>query len=142
MSSYATKQDLIDRFGEQELIERTDRVHIPPSTVDDAVVDQALGDATSEIDGYIAARYTLPLASVPRRLVKVTCDLARYYLLGNAADDTARAAYEDGVKWLVNVSKGVVQLDKPEGGDAPAPAGGPQVSSVPHTFDPDTMRDF
>lgn len=142
MSSYATKGDLVMRFGQEELVQLTDRTNMPPATIDDDAVAQALADATSEIDGYIAAKYALPLASVPHRLVKVASDLARYYLHGKAADETVRTAYEDGVKWLVNVSKGVVQLDLAASGEAPAQTGGAQVAAVPHTFDPDTMRDF
>lgn len=127
--SYATLQDLIDRFGTEELVQLTDRASIPPAQVDETVITKALTDADAEIDGYLAARYSLPLASIPHRLVKVAADMARFYLHGKAADETIRNAYDDAVKWLVNVSKGVVQLGLLEAGGQPASEGGPQSSA-------------
>lgn len=141
--TYATKQDLISRFGETELIQRTDRTNMPPTTIDDAVVANALGDASSAIDGYLAARYTLPLASVPPRLVKVAADMARYFLHGEAASDSVRAAYDDAIAWLRDVSKGVVQLGLTATGDAvTAPSGGAQISTPGPIFGCDGMKGF
>lgn len=141
--NYASKQDLIARFGETELIQRTDRTNMPPSTIDDAVVTSALGDAASAIDGYLAARYALPLSSVPPRLVKVAADMARYFLHGEAASDSVRAAYDDALAWLRDVSKGVVQLGLTAAGDAvQAPGGGAQISTPGPIFGRDGMRGF
>ncbi len=39
-----------------------------------------MSDSSGQIDGYLAARYTLPLVSVPQNLVRLCCDLARYRL--------------------------------------------------------------
>lgn len=143
MSSYATKQNLIDRFGLLELVQRTDRTNRPPTTVDDDVVDDALNDAAAQIDGYLSARYTLPLSETPARLVKIASDIARFYLHGAAADDQVRKAYEDAVSWLKDVSKGTVQLGvTSEGTTAATPAGGPQVSAPDRVFSHDTLRDF
>lgn len=137
---YATLQDLIDRFGEEELIQLTDRTNMPQSTIDETVTAQALSDAFAQIDGYLVATYPLPLASVPQRLVKVASDIARYYLHGKAADDSVRKAYDDAVGWLVQVSKGIVKL---EVANAPAPSSGGVQSSIPaSSFDPSVMGDF
>lgn len=141
--TYATQQDLIDRFGELELVQRTDRENIPPTTIDDVVVAKALADADAEINGYIAARYALPLTLVPASLVKRASDMARYFLHGEAASEAIRTAYEDAVKWLTNVSKGVVQLGLTAAGDATSSAtGGPQISAQPPTFNRQTLEDF
>lgn len=141
MSSYATKQDLINRFGETELIQLTDRSNMPQTTIDDTVVDQANADAGAEIDGYLAARYTLPLETVPERLEKVASDMARFYLHGKAADESVRQAYEDGVKWLDKVSKGMVQLGLPSAGSVPA-TGGVQSSVPTPLFPRDDLEQF
>lgn len=129
--TYAVKQDLIDRFGETELKQLTDRTNRPPTTVDDIVVGRALDDATAMIDGYIAKKVALPLASVPAILVKVAADLARYFLHGKAADKDSPVtlAYNQAVAWLKDVSKGLVALD--DGGETPAPAGGGSVKANP-----------
>ena len=55
--TYALQQDLIDRFGESELIQLTDRTNVPPTDVDDVVVGRALADADGTIDGYIGKKY-------------------------------------------------------------------------------------
>ena len=67
---YATQADLETRFGSAELAQLTDR--ISGSVIDAAVVGRALADAEAEIDGYLAARYQLPLASAPAVLGRIT----------------------------------------------------------------------
>lgn len=141
--AYAVKQDLIDRFGATELTQLTDRINRPPSVVDDAVVGRAIADATALIDGYIAKSVTLPLAIVPPYLTKVAADIARYFLHGKAADKDSpvTAAYNQGVAWLKDVSKGLVALDDGTGA-TPEPAGGGSVKANPSTrvFRRDTLR--
>ncbi|MBO3704268.1 MAG: DUF1320 domain-containing protein, partial [Candidatus Accumulibacter sp.] len=83
--SYATQPDLVARFGLQELIEQTDRVNA--AVIDAAVVDRELAYASAVIDGYLAARYVLPLPTVPDLLVGLCCDLVRYALYTDAAPD-------------------------------------------------------
>jgi phage gp36-like protein len=125
--AYATQQDLIDRFGERELVQLTDRVNKPATTIDDVVVDRAIGDAEALADGYLAKAYALPLVAVPLVLTKVTCDVARYYLHGKAAekDGPVLRAYAEATAWLRDVSRGLVVLDV--GGEAAAPVGGGAV---------------
>lgn len=62
--AYATRQDIIDRYGEDELIVAAD--HDEDGVADATVVEQGLADASDEIDAYLAGRYTLPLAVVRR----------------------------------------------------------------------------
>lgn len=49
---------------------------------------QALADASSLIDGYLAGRYPPPLAHVPTVLVPICCDIARHRLYGEQARAT------------------------------------------------------
>ena len=58
---YATQQDMIDRFGELELVQLTDTVNIPPCAVNTARVEVKLGDAQAFVDGYVGQVYRLPL---------------------------------------------------------------------------------
>ncbi|WP_411037639.1 gp436 family protein [Shinella sp. BYT-45] len=140
--TYATQQDLIDRFGETELIQLTDRVNIPVSTVDPVVVGRALDDASALIDSYLTKVVKLPLANVPDVLVKTAADIARYYLHGKAAekDSPVTTAYNQAVAWLRDVSRGLVELSA--GGETPAPAGGGSVKAVApnRVFTRDTLR--
>lgn len=117
--TYAVLQDLVDRFGSEELAQRSDRDG--GLVIDTGVVDRALADADAEIDGYLAARYALPLASVPGLLQSTACHLARYHLLGDAASDEARKRYDDAVRLLKGLASGAIVLP---GAAALAPADG------------------
>jgi phage gp36-like protein len=72
---YATMQDIIDRYGEDELIVAAD--HDEDGSADTVVVEQGLSDASDEIDVYIGERYPLPLAAVPSVLKRLCVDMAR-----------------------------------------------------------------
>lgn len=140
--TYSTKQDLIDRFGEKELRELTDRVNRPPTTIDDVVVGRALDDAEALANGYLAKLYAMPLSVVPPVLTKVCADIARYYLHGKAADKDSPVAraYAEGVSWLKDVAKGLVTIEAD--GIAPAQAGGGSVKANPSSrvFTRDSLR--
>ncbi|KQQ85847.1 hypothetical protein ASF65_04740 [Aureimonas sp. Leaf324] len=87
--SYASLQDLIDRFGDRELIQLTDRTNRPASVIDQTVVGRALADADALIDGYVGKVHALPLAAVPPALVKTAADIARFYLHSKPEKDGA-----------------------------------------------------
>jgi len=107
---YANAQQMIDRFGEQELIQLTDRANPPLNTMDDAVLAAALDDADAEINGYLQARYTLPLASVPLNIARMARDIARYRLYDDAVTDAVQKRYDQAIKELERISKGIIQL--------------------------------
>lgn len=133
MMAYITRQGLIDRFGQTELVQLTDRVNRPPTTIDDTVVNRAIGDAAAEIDSYLAKVYDLPIASVPAVLEKKAADIARYFLHGKSAekDGPVDIAYRDAIAWLRDVARGLVEIDT--GGEKPAQAGGGAVrTSAPN----------
>lgn len=141
---YATQQDLIDRFGEEELIQLTDRTNLPATTIDAAVVAAALADADALADSYLAKRYRLPLDPVPDVLTRTTADIARYHLHGRRTDkdDPVTRAYSQALAWLKDVSKGLVQLDA--AGSAPDQSGGGQVqvSAPDRVFSRDSLSGF
>ena len=130
--TYCTKQDLIDRFSERELIQLTDRTNTPASVIDDTVVGRALADAEGFANGYIGKVYTLPLATVPDVLTKLVADIARFYLHGKSVekDSPIRTNYTDAVSFLINVSRGLVQLADATSGETPPASGGGQVQVI------------
>lgn len=129
--TYATKQDLIDRFGATEFIQLTDRTNRPSATIDDVVVGRALNDAQSVINGYLAKIYQLPLSVVPDVLIKIASDIARYFLHGEAApkDGNVYLAYLAAIAWLKDVAKGLVAIDAD--GITPAATGGGSIRANP-----------
>ncbi|WP_024302226.1 gp436 family protein [Pseudogulbenkiania sp. MAI-1] len=117
---YATRDDMVKRFGEKEVIALTDRDYT--GQIDDTVLSEALADAGVEIDGYIGGRYPLPLAQPPKILTGYACDIARYRLCGSSTQLTEdiRDRYRDAVKFLELAANGKVTLGgMPGGGPAP-----------------------
>jgi len=108
---YATLADLITRYGEEEIAQLTDRVGA--GMPDAATALRALADADAEIDGYLAARYRLPLPTVPPLLSRIACDIARYRLWEDRASEEVRTRYEDARRLLESLAKGVVTLGLP-----------------------------
>lgn len=101
--TYALRADLEGRYGASDLTQRE-------SMLAAGAVAQALADADAMIDGYLSGRYAVPLSPVPTNLPRIACQLARYALLGNAADDRARVDYADAIAWLKDVAAGRVNL--------------------------------
>jgi phage gp36-like protein len=121
--TYATAQDLIDRFGERELVQLTDIDEPRTDAVVTVRVQRALDDAVAEIDGYLAGLYTLPLTAVPATLRRVAVDLARYHLGGVATDGVEAKRYDDAIKFLRLVAAGSVRLGVDATGSEPPAAG-------------------
>lgn len=142
--SYATQQDLVDRFGAVELAQLTDEA--AGQTINAAKVAQALADADAEIDGYLGTRYALPLATVPPLLERVACDIARYYLFDDRANEAVRLRYTNAVALLKNLGSGSVTLGLAAAQPAPEPAAGTVTMRVAtlrsRLFDNDTLDSF
>ena len=107
---YATPDNMLSRFGEQDLALLTEREDSVPGEINLALLEQALSDASAEIDGYIAGRYVLPLTTVPAVLERNCCDIARYFLYGDKAPEQVEKRYAAVVKFLTAVSKGDISL--------------------------------
>jgi phage gp36-like protein len=116
--TYAVQQDLVDRFGQAELAELTDRTN--GTTIDTAVLGKALQDADDEINGYLAVRYTVPLASPPLILKRLACDIARYFLYEDRATEIVTQRYKDAVAYLKDVGAGKVSIGVDAANQEPA----------------------
>lgn len=110
---YCTQQNLVDRFGENELLDLADRD--VDGIVDAEVIAGAIADADAEIDGYIAQRYPLPLADVPPMLVRRACDITRFFLYSKHPTETVKTAYDEALRWLRDVNAGRVLLIRDTG---------------------------
>lgn len=139
---YATQQDLVDRFGEEELVQLTDRQVPPAGTVDGTVIGKALADADALIDGYLAARYAIPITPSPPLLVKLAADVARYFLHGKSATETVRQAYEDALKVLQEIARGLAVVPGASTPAGPSPSGAPAVLAPERRLGPETLSGF
>lgn len=138
--TYATPQDLIDRFGQDELVELTDRSRL--GAIDAAVIARALADADAEIDGYLSGVCPLPLVSVPPRLVKIAADIARYQLYDRAVTDAIKARYDDAIKYLRLLAGGQVSLGLDAANQPVAEVGGVQFTASARVFNAATLSDY
>jgi len=107
--SYAAQADLEDAFGAAEILQLADRNQ--DGSADTGVVAAILERADSVIDGYLGARYAVPLtAPYPPVIVATACDLTRYWLYDDIATDRVREGFEDAMEWLRDVASGKLVL--------------------------------
>jgi phage gp36-like protein len=137
--NYATQDDLVNRFGEPEIIQISNET--PSDTIDADRVTLVLTDTDARIDGFLGSRFTLPLTTIPPALTGYACDIARY-LLARLPTDEMRARYEDALRWLGKVAKGEYGLGVDAEGDTPAASPGIAVSSQRPVFTRGTLRDY
>lgn len=120
--AYTTLLNLEKRFGEQMLIDLTDRAEIATGAIDTDVVDAALADTDALIDGYLASRYTLPL-STPQPLIETLArDIAIYKLHVYQSDEKITADYKAAIRSLEGIAAGSIRLSAD--GIAPTQTGG------------------
>lgn len=156
---YATATQLLQQFGAEEIAQRADRGvprlvtgamlktaaeggSLSGYTADEqaatvealALVNSKLLDAESVINGYVATRYPVPLATVPRVVLVAACDLARYALHDDMATEAITTRYKDAVKLLDAISKGVVSLGADASGNKPVTNDAAQVVSAGKVF--------
>ena len=137
---YCTQADLERRFGQQELIQLTDRDG--EDAVDVDTVAEAIADATALIDSYLEKRYRakMPFSPVPSVLEPISCNIARYNLYTNGKPDEVEKPYKAALKFLEDVAKGVVSLGADE--QPPISGGLAEMVSGGRIFDRDTSKDF
>lgn len=114
---YCTRDDLVTRFGEAEVLQLSDRART--GVIDEVVVNRAITDAAAEIDGYLSGRYELPLVTVPAVLTLYACDMARYRLFEDGAYEQVVERYNSALRYLREVAAGRVQLFPTGPDDAP-----------------------
>lgn len=121
-TGYATPGDMQTRFGSDEI-----------ARLDDAAgtrIARALTDASTEMDSYLGARYTLPLdadTAASPILKRICCDLARIYCYDDVAPERAEAAAKDARKTLSEISRGTMVLPGADGA-VEAAVSGPQLA--------------
>lgn len=132
--TYALQADLVTAFGEDELVQLTDRADPPAGTLDAAIVTRALEAADGEIDSYLATRYSLPLASVPVILRDCAADIARYRLHDRGVPDRVKDAYEKRIAWLRDVAANRASIGLAPESLTPSSAGIPEMTSGGRVF--------
>lgn len=104
---YCSKQGLIDRFGEDELIQLTDRDSL--GVINDDVLNRAIEDASTEMDAYLS-RFNFTADTLPKSLKPLACDIARYRLYDEAPSEHITNRYNNAIKFLKSVNKGEITI--------------------------------
>ncbi|MDE2595956.1 MAG: DUF1320 domain-containing protein [Sphingomonadales bacterium] len=140
--TYATLQPLIDRHGEQLLLQLTDRAVPPQGAIDTGVVDQALANTDAVIDGYLAGRYVLPLAAVPPLLADLALAIAIYKLHVYSPEAKIADDYKAAMAELDKIASGKIRL--PLAGVEPAASGSTGVETIDRDrpLTPENLRGF
>ncbi len=139
--TYATQQNMVDRFGSEELVQLTDRDNL--GVIDATVLGQALADSDTEINSYLASVCSLPLVTVPPRLTKIAADIARYELYGARCTEQVRQRYTDAIAFLKMVKTTGVSMLGLDSLNQPVPeTGGVGMTAKTPVFDAAGLSDY
>lgn len=125
--AYSTEADILFRLSDNEIKELVLDDSSEDAERQTAYVGRAIDDADAEIDGYLGQRFSVPLATVPNLIRKISVDLAIFNLYARrdkALPDSRKAAYENSVKLLENTAKGLLSI-----GVSPLSTTGPEAST-------------
>ena len=132
--SYCTQQDLIDRYGEEELIQLTDRERA--GAIDTQRVADAIDAATAIIDSRLGGRYSLPIDPVPLILERIAVKLAWLTLMddANQMDDGLRRDREALLRELDAIGSGRISIGVDASGGKPASGNTARIVSGGNVF--------
>lgn len=139
---YTSLSALTARFGERLLIELTDRAEVATGVVDVPVIDAAIADTDALIDGHVARRYTLPMATVPPLIASLALDIAIYKLHVYEPGEKIEADYKAAMKSLEGISRGDIRLPI-AGAEAPGSgSSGARVTDRDRPMTADNLKSF
>lgn len=131
---YATQSDMVTKYGEQQMIQLTDRDDVGSTEINEAVLAAELEEATAIINGYVAKRYRVPVSPVPTVLANACKVIAYFSLHRGRHSEQTRQSYEDVLRTLASISNGSFVLDI--AGEEPKSAKAQVVlDSAPRQFD-------
>lgn len=130
---YITEEDFEESFGRSELDD------LLGGGADFARV--AAG-GESLVNGYIAGRYPLPLASVPDMVRAWTLDITRFRLWDEQAPEEVRRRYEDALEQLRDLAAGRIALPPDAAGNTTAPQPDYSGYSAERMFTAETLNGY
>jgi phage gp36-like protein len=124
---YCTQSDLEKLIPTEELAQLTTESGSSP---DANVVTEAIAMADAEIDAYCGKQYAVPFSPVPDRVKSLSVDMAIYHLYSrrSVAPEIRRIKYEDAIKFLKDLAKGLAVLG--ESSSPPTGAAGSGAADI------------
>lgn len=140
--SYCTLDDMLAQYGEPLLREATDRGEVATGVVDPAAVAAAIDSGDALIDGYLAVRYALPLATTPLLVKTLSMTVALYKVHAGVASQKVTQDYQDALRQLQQIAQGLMRLDV--AGAEPAGSGGAGVKFTDRCrpFTPENLKGY
>jgi len=154
--SYATVAQLLTRFSADEIAARVDRSvprlvsaellsaaaagsSLAAYTAEEQAavaavmtrIADALAEADSTIDGYVASRFSVPVSPAPAVIVRLACDIARYTLYDDGVTETIQKRYDGCVALLRDIAAGRVAIGDPAGQSLPTGGVAEMTSATP-----------
>lgn len=108
---YSALDDIKKLLPEETIIQLTDDDGI--GTVNQGRVDEAIIQADSEIDSYCGGRYSVPFATVPGIVKKISVDIAIYNLYSRRVEEIPKTRddrYKNAIRQLEYISKGQISI--------------------------------
>lgn len=146
MGNYATSTQLIARFEDTAAVAHlTNSTDGSPVT---AVLDEAIANAEGTIDGYLSARYEVPVdvsgdTNLAATLKGAALDISVVYLHGSSdhVSEIKKKLYDDRLAWLKMIAEGKINL--PSAAELPSGTTSGSVSSWGcNDADDDSQRIF
>ena len=110
VAEFCTPQALVDDFGVRELVALTDLGSPRTGEVDFSVAQRICDRVNAEMSASVAARYPLPLVTVPELLRYLAQDLAHFYLYQSEPPTWVQTRFDAARKTLRDVQTGVLPL--------------------------------
>ena len=141
--SYATRQDLIARFGADEVAVLDPGTDPGTEDGDYPRIAAALADAAAEIDAVLAPVYPLPLpAGRYPLLVGIACDIARSRLYDDAPTDAVRERAQRSRSKLKPLATGRTRLLDDAGTEIARRAGTVAVTTGRRVFTDEAFEGY
>ena len=141
--AYITQTDLTEQLSESQLIQLTDDDKL--GIVNTDRVSRAIASADAEINGFVATKYTVPIAAPIPALIKgwaVGITVYSLWRRRQRVPEDVRKAYEDVIARLRDVASGKLTLgiDPPPAESSQAAVGA--VYGPTRVFTRDTLEGF
>lgn len=142
---YLTPETYLVRFGPVET-DRITRENQNDAAAARVKLQTAITDAQDFANGYVAAKYSLPLPSVPSVLVRAVADLARENLFPQQPPQAVKDKADLARKLLADIAAGRMKLPVEDGDTPPTAkagfAGRTSGDARRPTFTDESLADF
>lgn len=115
---YCTLTDIEKLLPTETIIQLTDDENL--EAVNQSRVDEAIAGADAEIDSYCGSKYSVPFATVPDIVKKISVDISIYNLYSRRLEEmpeTRSDRYKNAIRQLEGIAKGIISI-----GEDPEPA--------------------